>query len=208
MKYPDARILIFAKAPEPGYAKTRLISLLGADGAADLSACLLRHTVKQAMAVNLCPIQLWCAPDTKHVLFQQLAADYHISLHAQAGHDLGERMYKAAAFALYDAQAVVLIGTDCPLLNVTHWSQSLQWLLDGNDAVLGPAEDGGYVLLGTKHDEPHLFTDIPWGEDQVLRLTRKRLVELDWRWQELEVLWDLDRPADLERWNALKCNPQ
>lgn len=206
LKYPDARILIFAKAPKPGYAKTRLIPLLGEEGAADLYRYLLKHTVDQVVAANLCPVQLWCAPDSKHDYFQQLTTEYPVSLHEQMGDDLGARMCSAAASALCCAQSVILIGADCPLLNNIHLSQSLDWLGDGNDAVLGPAEDGGYVLFGFKKNEPLLFENIPWGGDQVLKLTQKRLGKLGWRWRALEVLWDLDRPSDVERWKALKSD--
>jgi hypothetical protein len=73
-------------------------------------------------------------------------------------------------------------------------------LLDGGaDAVVGPAEDGGYVLLGLRRMDKRLFEDMAWGTDRVLDQTRERLAVLGWRWQELETLWDVDRPEDLER---------
>ncbi len=200
MQFPDARILIFAKAPEPGQVKTRLIPALGAEGAADLYSHLLERTVAFVTAAGLSPVQLWCTPDPNHAFFQQLASQYDLSLYEQSGVDLGERMYSAADLALKESEAVVLIGADCPLLGRVHLSQSLQWLMDGNDAVVGPAEDGGYVLLGLRQNDAVLFEEMPWGGDQVLRLTRERLAGLGWCWQELEMLWDMDRPADIERW--------
>jgi len=203
MQFPNARILIFAKAPKPGYAKTRLIPALGAEGAVDLYKALLKQTIESVIAANLSPIQLWCAPNSEHAFFQKLANQYNLSLHDQSGADLGERMRSAADFALNRAEMVLLIGGDCPLLSGIHLFQSLQWLID-NDAVIGPAEDGGYVLLGLRQTALALFENMPWGGEQVLKLTRERLAELQWHWQELEPLWDIDRPADLERWRLQK----
>jgi len=200
MQFPNARILIFAKAPEPGYVKTRLIPALGAEGAADLYMRLLDQTVSVVTAANLAPVQLWCAPDQEHLFFQKLANQYDLSLHVQPDGDLGERMYSAASLALRVSEAVVLIGADCPMLGSGHLSQSLLWLMNGDDAVIGPAEDGGYVLLGLSQANTALFENMPWGGGQVLSLTQERMAGLGWHWQELEPLWDLDRPADVERW--------
>jgi rSAM/selenodomain-associated transferase 1 len=199
MQFPDARILIFAKAPEPGLVKTRLIPALGAQGAAELAGRLLLDTVAKVVAAGLCPVQLWCAPDSSHPLFQDLASDAGLTLHTQEGGDLGGRMRHAAHCVLQEAASVLLIGTDCPPLHAGHLQQALQWLAQGADAVLGPAEDGGYVLLGIKAAPPLLFSGVSWGSDEVLAQTRQRLGRLGWCWQELEVLWDLDCPADLER---------
>jgi rSAM/selenodomain-associated transferase 1 len=199
MRYPNARILIFAKAPEPGFAKTRLIPALGAQGAADLYGRLLEFTVQQVVEADLCPIELWCAPDSRHPFFQQLAAHEALTLQVQQGEDLGDRMCHGAETALRTVKMVVLIGADCPLMSAAHLQQALDWLSTGEDAVLGPAEDGGYVLLGLKRNDPRLFSGISWGSGKVLDCTRARLKELGWGWQELPELWDLDRPADLKR---------
>lgn len=203
LQFPDARILIFAKAPQPGLAKTRLIPALGAEGAAAFYAELLESTVRRFATAGIAPIQCWCTPGLAHPLFQRLASEYGVGLKLQRGADLGERMEWAATKALAGAGAVVLIGGDCPILEPEHLVQALTWLQQGEDAVLGPAEDGGYVLLGLNRADPLLFGDIPWGGDQVLDLTRKRLQQLDWRWQELLPLWDLDRPEDLLRYQGL-----
>lgn len=199
MQFPDARILIFAKAPEPGYAKTRLIPALGADGAADLQSRLLERMIREVSTANLCPVELWCAPNTNHPVFQDLAGGYALSLYSQIDGDLGERMCFAADEALCRSGMVLLIGVDCPLMDADYLRHALDWLGGDDDAVLGPAEDGGYVLLGLKCSEPSLFQDIPWGSDEVLACTRTKLKALGMRWRELLVLWDLDRPGDLER---------
>lgn len=202
MQFPQSRILIFAKAPEPGRVKTRLIPALGAEEAALLYNKLLRQTVGKVAEATISPIDCWCAPDTGHPVFQNMALQYGVQLEEQVGEDLGQRMEYGATQALLSADTVILIGGDCPVLEKHHLSQAFDWLAKGADAVLGPAEDGGYVLLGFKRSDPALFYDIPWGSDQVLALTRKRLEKLGWAWRELETLWDLDRPEDLARYQG------
>jgi rSAM/selenodomain-associated transferase 1 len=198
VKPAAARILIFAKAPRPGRVKTRLVPPLTAQEAADLHARLLADRVRRLAEAGLGPVELWCAPSTDDALFRDLARNHGVSLHGQRGRDLGERMLSAAADALERADGVVLIGTDCPLLDGAYVSSALRALNEW-DAVLGPAEDGGYVLLGLRRAAPVLFRDMPWGGSRVAELTRERMRALGWSWQELATLWDLDRPKDLLR---------
>lgn len=199
MRFPNARQLIFTRAPQPGRVKTRLIPRLGETAAADLHQRMLQRTVAQAVAGAICPVQLWCSPTTEHALFAGLAEDTGITLYQQASGSLGERMLHAADIALTSARYVILTGTDCPGLDSVYLGTALRKLADGCDAVLGPAEDGGYVLLGLKKSEPLLFKDIPWGTERVLSITRERLQLLGWRYAELDTLWDVDRPADVAR---------
>lgn len=204
MEYPDSRILLFAKAPLAGEVKTRLIPVIGAGQAAALYRELLQRTLQQ-MPAGLAPLQLWCSPDVSHPLFQQAGARRQVSLHQQAGDDLGARMEHAARSALAGATSILLVGGDCPVLERRHLRSALQWLDAGHDAVLGPAEDGGYVLLGLKRYHPSLFAGIEWGANSVLQVTRQRLRQLGWRWRELETLWDLDRLPDLQRYQRLQA---
>lgn len=205
MLFPDTRILIFSKAPEPGRVKTRLIPALGPQGAADLHARLLADTVSRLAAARLAPVELWCTPDAKSDPFPALAAQYSLGLYRQEGADLGERMFDAASDALGRGSSAILVGTDCPALNRAYLQQALL-ALEGRDAALGPAEDGGYVLLGLKRAAHALFRDIPWGGDRVAEITRKRMAALGWTWVELPILWDLDRPEDLRRLAVLLRN--
>ncbi len=199
MQFPSARILIFAKAPRSGRVKTRLAPLLGADGACRLYAGLLERRIRGLAGAGLASLECWCSPDAGHPLFRSLERESGVVLRVQRGGDLGARMQAAAAQALQQAEFVLLIGVDCPALTATHLAQALEWMRDGADAVLGPAEDGGYVLLGLRRAAPALFAEMPWGSERVLALTRARLARLGWGWRELETLWDLDRPADYER---------
>ncbi|NEX21202.1 glycosyltransferase [Thiorhodococcus mannitoliphagus] len=191
-----ARTLIFARAPIAGQVKTRLIPALGAAGAAALHLRLLAHLVDSLSAAKLTPLELWVTPDTSHPCFASLAENDGVSLHIQRGADLGERLAAAAASGLTRADAVILIGTDCPQLSPRYLSRAIDQL-DQHDAVLGPAMDGGYVLLGLKRPASHLFAEIPWGGDRVAELTRQRLGDLGWSWAELTALPDIDRPEDL-----------
>ena len=204
MEYPESRILLFAKAPRAGEVKTRLIPAIGARSAANLYAELLQRTLQQVLT-GLAPLQLWCSPDTSHPLFRRAGEGAQVSLHRQTGDDLGARMGYAARSALAGATSVLLVGGDCPVLDRCHLRSALQWLDAGDDAVLGPAEDGGYVLLGLKRHHPDLFSGIEWGQDSVLRVTRQRLRQLGWNWRELETLWDLDRLPDLQRYRRFQA---
>lgn len=198
MQLPAARILIFAKAPEPGRVKTRLASFLGDEGAAAIYHRLLVFQVARLSAAALAPMELWGWPDAEHSLFVDLEHRYGVACYPQQGGDLGARMLNGARSALSRAERVVLIGADCPALEVSHLVTAFE-ALNTQDAVLGPAEDGGYVLLGLRKTDTSLFKSIPWGSAEVAELTRLRLRALRWRWLELLTLWDLDRPEDLPR---------
>lgn len=204
MQFPRSRILIFAKAPVPGAVKTRLVPALGPAAAAELHRELLVNTVSMACASGLAPVELWCAPDSRHPLFQEVARDWGLDLCDQPAGDLGARMAHAARQALGTADSILLVGADCPLLEADRMATALAWLAGGSEAALGPAEDGGYVLLGLRQWSARLFEEIPWGGARVLEETRERLRTLGWSWRELDPLWDLDRPADLARYRALK----
>lgn len=196
---PRGRILLFAKAPIPGQAKTRLIPALGAIGAARLHERLLRETVARLSMLPDAPLEIWCAPDCSHPVFKDLALAHPVQLHRQCTGDLGARLLAAAADGLRRTEKVMLIGCDCPALGVRQLGQAFGWLqLSEVDAVLGPAADGGYVLLGLRRTEPSLFADMPWGSDHVAAMTRNRMAALGWRWRELPLLRDVDRPEDLD----------
>ncbi len=198
MRLADARILIFAKAPQPGRVKTRLVPALGEAGACALHARLLRHTVHGLCGAALAPVELWCAPDCDHPAFAELARAYPVALFSQQGADLGQRMAHAAAQALERAPRVLLVGTDAPALLPGHLQQALS-ALDEAEVAMVPAEDGGYVLLGMRDRVPGLFERMPWGTDQVAELTRSRCADLGLVLRELETLWDVDRSEDLVR---------
>ncbi|HQU17137.1 MAG TPA: TIGR04282 family arsenosugar biosynthesis glycosyltransferase [Gammaproteobacteria bacterium] len=205
MPEPRCPILVFAKAPVPGLAKTRLIPALGATGAADLQRRLTHAAVRRALDADIGPVQLWCSPDLEHQFFDECREAYpSISLHPQQGADLGTRMAHALQTALATGTSgALLIGTDCPALSPEDLRQGRDALRGGAQVVLSPAEDGGYVLVGVASLGPdsvrRLFDDVPWGTDQVLAITRQRIADNGLRGDELPTRWDIDRHPDLQR---------
>jgi rSAM/selenodomain-associated transferase 1 len=187
-------VAILAKAPVAGSAKTRLIPALGADGAAQLQARLIRRTVATACEAAIGPVILWVTPDGRHPIFIDIASKYPICLAPQPEGDLGARML--AAFA--GNTPALVIGTDCPPLTTAHLRDAARILRSG-PAVVIPAEDGGYVLIGLRQPEPGVFADMIWGTDTVMEQTRVRFRGLRLDWHEFPPLWDLDRPEDLAR---------
>jgi rSAM/selenodomain-associated transferase 1 len=193
------RIAVFAKAPVPGEVKTRLIPVLGAEGAARLHRRLVRHALAAATAARSASVELWCAPDATHAFLGECVTEFGVSLQAQGTGDLGERMARCFAF---DDGATLLIGSDIPAMDAACLDAAAAALAE-SDAVFVPAEDGGYVLvglragLGAARDE--VFRDIAWGSERVMQQTRERLGAAGLTWRELPPLWDLDRPGDLAR---------
>lgn len=197
----EVAIAIMAKAPIPGLAKTRLIPVLGEEGAARLQGRLLQRTVIAALAAGTGPVALWATPDQQHpdiVACQRIGS---LALHAQPEGDLGYRMQWALLHGPA-ADATLIIGTDCPALTPDMLRVAAE-RLSKNDAVLVPAEDGGYALIGIRqrlrHAAPEVFTGIDWSSDKVLAQTRQRMAALHWRVVELQTLWDIDTPADYQR---------
>ena len=199
----DALVIVFAKAPRAGAVKTRLIPLLGAEGAATLHRQLLRSTLDTATAAGLGPVELHGAPDTDDEFLRECARRHGVALAAQRGDDLGARMRNAFDDGLARHGRVIIIGTDCPVLTAQHLRDANDALAAGNDAVLIPAEDGGYALIGLTRCDNRLFESIAWGTDTVLAATRASLKHMKWRWHELDTLWDIDRPEDYRRWSEL-----
>ena len=193
------RVIVFAKAPEPGKVKTRLIPALGEVGAAALHRRLVLHSLRVAQHAALGPIELWCGPDTRHAFFSECERDFGLSLHSQSEGDLGERMRSALEAALTRARRVILVGSDIPALSAQYLRDAARALDGTHEVVIGPAEDGGYVLIALAHCDPGLFRGIAWGGPGVVAETRRRIEALRWRCFELRSLWDVDRPEDLER---------
>jgi rSAM/selenodomain-associated transferase 1 len=197
-KRADTKILVFARAPEPGVAKTRLVPLLGKERAAALQGLMIERTLGQALAANVGPVDLLCTPDTDYPFFARCAHRFGVGLIAQSAGDLGKRMFIAANEGLAHGHRVLIIGTDCPALT-TDDVRRAACALDDHDAVIIPAEDGGYVLIGLRRCHARVFADVRWSSDTVLAQTVANLAELGWRWLEMPASWDIDRPADYER---------
>jgi len=195
---PDvAAIAVFAKAPVAGAVKTRLAPRLTAADAARLHASLVRHALGAAVIASPGRVTLWCAPDAAHPFFAGCAAEFGVGLRAQQGADLGARMRHAFEASLA-AGPLVLIGTDCPELDAAALGRAAD-ALRRHEAVLAPAEDGGYALVGLTRLVPELFDGIAWGGAGVMTASRERLVQAGALWTELPTTWDVDRPEDYDR---------
>jgi hypothetical protein len=188
-------IAVFAKAPVAGTVKTRLAAVLGADAAASLHAGLVRHAIATAVQARVGPVTLRCLPDTSHPFFERCRDDSGVALEAQRGADLGARMLDAFTAA---SGPLLVIGADCPALTPEHLRAAAA-ALEAKDAVLIPAEDGGYVLLGLARPIPEIFEGVAWGSAAVMAQTRERLAAARADWMELPALWDVDRPEDYAR---------
>jgi rSAM/selenodomain-associated transferase 1 len=197
-------VIVFARAPSPGAVKTRLIPLLGAEGAATLHARLTEQALETARAASLARVELHGTPDIGDPFLLSCARQFAAALVAQAGADLGARMRAAFESVLASYPRALLIGSDCPALTARHLRQAEAALRDGADAVLVPCEDGGYALIGLTRVHARLFDGIAWGSEAVMAETRVRLRALGWSWRELETLWDVDRPQDYARLTSLE----
>ena len=189
-------VIVFAKAPVPGLAKTRLSPALGAVGAAALAERMLRHALAEAMAAVVGPVELCAAPDATHPALQAAAAGHGASLTEQGTGDLGLRMHRAVARSLISHGRALLIGTDAPALDAAVLRRAASALQD-HDAVFLPALDGGYALVGQRRADPRWFSDMRWSHDRVMEDTRERLRAAAVRWVELPPVADIDKPADL-----------
>jgi hypothetical protein len=192
----DTALLVFAKAPVAGLAKTRLAPALGLDGAARLAERLLRHCVQQAAACGFAHTGICAAPDAAHPVFAELAETHGVHLSVQGEGDLGTRMHRAFLRTLQRHARVLLIGADAIALHTERLIEAAR-ALEQHDAVFVPAHDGGYALVGLRQPAAGLFVDMPWSTAQVMAITRERAAASGLSLAELEPVADIDEPADL-----------
>ena len=179
-----------------GKVKTRLIQKLGRRGALDLYLQMFERLIAELSASRF-NTELWISPDKDHAFFEP----YAFARFQQAGPDLGGRMSTALRDGLTRHESVILVGTDLPLIDRSYIEQAVG-ALQTHDVVLGPAEDGGYGLVGVKAETPDMFSDIDWGTESVLSQTCARLNRDGLDFGLLPLIWDVDRPDDLPRYQA------
>lgn len=192
------KLIIFARYPEAGRVKTRLIPALGAAGAAEFYCQMAEQTLAQARQLQgqrSLQVEVCFAGGTSELMQDWLGGDLLYT--AQGDGDLGERMQRSldSAFGT-GVQRSVIIGTDCPDLDAQLIEQAFQ-NLDQHDVVLGPAADGGYYLIGLRQSVPALFTGIAWSTAIVLQQTVNIAQELGLTIAYLPTLSDIDYPEDL-----------
>jgi hypothetical protein len=211
--------VVLAKAPLPGRAKTRLAPALGADGAARLARLLLLDTLDRVHAACTLPAtpsltaELCSDPGPGHADWAAVlphGPSVHPSGPAwgwcdQGVGDLGQRMARASQRVTALGRAVLLVGTDCPGLSATQLRQAADQL-QHHDAVMLPAADGGYVLLGLRQHVPELFEHMPWSTAQVASLTRDRLRAQGLSLWQGPMLHDIDELADMAHLTTFLCS--
>lgn len=184
---------LFARVPVPGQVKTRLIPALGRQGAANLYRKLFERQLALISGFEQASPQLWLDGRAG----DEWPGDFTGPVFMQEGSDLGFRMQHALASGLQAYASVVLIGCDCPGIDQGYLEQAFAGLEAGNEVVLGPARDGGYVLVGMRRMLPQVFTGIDWSSTQVLTQTRLKLEACGVSWLELATLQDIDEADDL-----------
>jgi rSAM/selenodomain-associated transferase 1 len=195
-------VQVFAKAPVPGRVKTRLIPHLGVAGATELYCRMLQRTLATVAIARAGSSEMWTTEPASSALLQSCCRLLGVPVRQQEGADLGERLSHAACDGLTRSRHVLVVGADIPAMTPDDLREARSALLAGTDAVLGPAEDGGYWLIGLRRHDPRVFQGIEWGGSDVAERTRDRMRELGWAWHELPPRWDVDRPEDLQRLSA------
>lgn len=190
------RIVIFAKAPLPGLAKTRLIPALGPQGAADLAHDMLIHTLVNALKAGVGTVELCVTPSSTDPVWQALAIPAAVQWSDQGDGNLGERMARATQRVVNAGESVLLIGTDCPELGATRLQLAAS-ALGRVDAAIFPTFDGGYALLGLNRFDLSIFSLRAWSTDTVAFETLFILKQLNWIVSVLPMLHDIDEPHDL-----------
>ncbi|MEP0771181.1 TIGR04282 family arsenosugar biosynthesis glycosyltransferase [Trichocoleus sp. ST-U1] len=193
-------LIVFTRYPEPGKAKTRLIPVLGEDGASNLHRQMTEHTLSQVRELQsdrATRVEVYFTGGDQQLMEDWLGAD--IIYQPQGEGDLGQRMKSAfqTAFAA-GMEGVAIVGTDCPGLDAKIMAQAFEQL-NGHDLVLGPAIDGGYYLIGLRRIIPELFEEINWGTSEVREKTVAIAISLGLAVAYLPPLFDVDRPEDLAK---------
>jgi uncharacterized protein len=193
---------VMARAPVPGETKTRLIPLLGAEGAASLQRELTLQALRTATLAAPQAVTLFTAGDPRHPFWSECRQRHGVPVVEQQGEHLGARMLHALQALLRTHDVAVLIGTDCPALRPQHLTELCERLQHARIGFI-PAEDGGYVAVAAREPTPSAFGALDWGTSAVMQQTLAALTAIGWQrdrdWTGLAPLWDVDRPEDLQR---------
>ncbi|MFB6230052.1 MAG: TIGR04282 family arsenosugar biosynthesis glycosyltransferase [Salinibacter sp.] len=193
----DQALLLFAKAPRPGAVKTRLTPVLSPAEAARLYTAFLRDTLRRVVRLDA-DVRLYLAPPLPDDGIDGVPTG--VNVHVQQGSSLGARMAQAFRETLGDGgERVLLMGSDHPTLPLSFVRQGFQALVDDRSLCVGPAEDGGFYLLGMNNFYPQLFADMSYSHSQVLSDTLARVGRTDAHATVLPRWYDVDTPQDLAR---------
>ncbi len=190
-------LIVFAKAPVPGKVKTRLIPALNRYQATRIYKQLLDRTIKLAIKSKFDSIYIWVDGNLSNPYFRAIKNRYGIKFYIQSGRCLGDRMFNSFKFVLRNHSYAVLIGCDCPGLTHGDLDAASCYMEQDTDVVLGPANDGGYYLIGLKKNNYRIFENIKWGNHSVIKETLTRIEALQWKYSKLQMHADIDNARDL-----------
>jgi rSAM/selenodomain-associated transferase 1 len=187
-------VVVYGRQPIPGRVKTRLAASVGDEAAAALYRALLQRSIQQAVLTG------W---HTVLALAEEPVCGWQpqtpVALEIQRGADLGERLRQTFGSRFSEGwSGAIVVGSDCPGMTADH-IRAAAADLESFPAVMGPAEDGGYWLIGQRAPGADLFSGIPWSSRDTLEATRQRLGELGIEWAEIDRLVDIDTVEDVER---------
>ncbi len=207
------RLMLFVRYPRAGQTKTRLIPTLGAAGAAQLQREMAEYLLHRLQQPHW-QLQVHFTGGTRLEMIAWLGNK--LSYYAQVGEDLGDRLQYGFQQGFQPSQPhpqthqlpipMLAIGADCIDLSADHVHQAFE-ALEHREIVLGPAQDGGYYLIGIRQFRPTLktlFDGIDWSSPHVLQQTQARIRQLGLSWAQLETLSDIDRPEDLVLWERVQ----
>ncbi len=210
--------MVFSRSPEPGKVKTRLIPVLGVQGALSLYQAMLTSVLELCATLDSrevgfkeedcntvgCNTELWIQGDLNNPFILQTAQRFAFPLRQQQGNNLGESMADAFGQALKNYHKVIVIGGDCVSLDALYFKNAFAALTE-HDVVIGPAEDGGYVLLGFRASPQltavysKIFQEIEWGKADVYQHTRAQIAAVSLSYHVLDTRWDVDSADDLKK---------
>jgi len=191
------RIIIFTKAAQAGFTKTRLIPALGKQGAANLAKKMLIHTLNQSLEAGVGPVEMCVTPPPTDSIWQEFTVLGDLEYSDQGTGDLGERLSRVTQRVIDRGESLLIIGTDCTQLTATHLQRAKE-SLHNFDSILIPATDGGYVLFGLNFFHASLFESIKWSTDTVYAETTERLETLGRTIKIFPSMNDIDEPKDLK----------
>lgn len=192
----DAELILFAKTPQAGRVKTRLIPELGEQGARDFAAALIEECAQRGLDAWPGRVRLQVTPRADHPCFERLSHRHGIEVTLQSGSDLGERMFNALNEAYQRGAAAAVMGCDVPHCPPETYRTAHTFLTQGR-SVVGPSPDGGYYLMGVNPPNPDCFDRVEWGGRKVFDTTLERAARAGIHLIVLQQLNDLDSAADI-----------
>jgi len=190
-------LIVFLKFPEPGKVKTRLAKDVGEERAATIYSNIAKTIVENVVDHDSYKTAIYYDPPGKEEEIQQWIGNQTLQYYAQKGNFLGDKISNAFEEVFINgSEYAVIIGSDCVDVSSDTIKEALT-LLNENDVVLGPANDGGYYLLGLNKHRTEIFQDIDWSTEQVLNQTIEKILENNLSYRLLKILKDIDNVNDL-----------